>query len=65
MSDEEFERRTLSAIEREFGLGGVARFVMAYRFGTGDYTRDRHLWQDGLKMGDVLADTKKLSDLPG
>ena len=50
MSEEEFERRTLDAIHREFGPGGVVRFLMAFRSGKGDYTRDRHQWLDGITM---------------
>ena len=59
ISDEEFERRTLDAIEREFGLGGLARFLMTHRSGKGDYTADRHQWLDRLSMDEVIADLKK------
>ncbi len=54
LSDEEFERRTLEAIKREFGLGGLARFLMAYRSGKGDYTAERQKWQSGLTVDDIL-----------
>ena len=53
MSDEEFEKRTLEAIQREFGLGGVARFIMTFRSGRGDYTTDRHQWLSGLTLEDI------------
>jgi len=53
MSDEEFEKRTLEAIQREFGLGGVARFIMTFRSGRGDYTADRHQWLSGLTLEDI------------
>ena len=42
LDDVEFERRTLAAIRQELGLGGLARFLMTHRSGTGGYTRDRH-----------------------
>ncbi len=58
MTNEEFERRTLDAIQREFGLGGVARFMMTYRSGHGDYTADRHQWLDGLTVQDIAAELK-------
>jgi len=32
-----------------------ARFLRVYRAGSGDYTRDRHQWLDGLTMDDVLG----------
>jgi hypothetical protein len=58
LSEEEFERRTLAVIHREFGPGGVARFISDFRSGKGDYTRDRHQWLDGLTLDDILADLK-------
>jgi hypothetical protein len=53
LTDEEFEKRTLEAIRREFGLGGVARFIMTFRSGRGDYTADRHQWLSGLTLEDI------------
>ena len=56
MSDEEFERRTLNAIKREFGAGGLARFLMAFRSGHGDYTAERHQWLGHLSVEDIARD---------
>jgi hypothetical protein len=53
MDDLEFERRTLAAIRHELGLGGLARFLMTFRSGNGDYTRDRHQWLNGLTIEDI------------
>ena len=53
MTDEEFERRTLDAIQREFGLGGLARFIMTYRSGRGDYTAERHQWLDSVSIEEI------------
>jgi len=58
MSDEEFEKRALQAIQREFGLGGVARFIMTFRSGNGDYTRDRHKWLAGVTPEEIERDLK-------
>jgi hypothetical protein len=58
MTDEEFERRTLDAIQREFGLGGLARFIMTYRSGRGDYTADRHQWLAGVTIEDIERELK-------
>ena len=52
IDDLEFERRTLAAIRHELGLGGLARFLMTYRSGRGDYTADRHKWLDGITVED-------------
>jgi hypothetical protein len=56
MTDEEFEHHTLSLLQKELGPYGMARFLRTYRTGTGDYTRDRHKWQDGLTIDDILND---------
>jgi hypothetical protein len=53
IDDLEFERRTLAAIRQELGLGGLARFLMTYRSGQGDYTTERHQWLDGLTLEDL------------
>ena len=53
IDDLEFERRTLAAIRHELGLGGLARFRMTFRSGTGDYTRDRRQWLGGLTIEDI------------
>jgi len=55
MTDEEFHKRGLELIGREFGVGGLARFIRTCRAGSGDYTRDRHQWQDSLTVQDVIA----------
>jgi hypothetical protein len=56
MSDEEFERYTLAILSRELGAYGFARFLRTCRTGSGDYTRDRHQWLDGLTVEDALRD---------
>jgi hypothetical protein len=56
LSEEEFERRALAAIHRELGPGGVVRFLMDFRSGKGDYTRDRHQWLSGLTLEDIAKE---------
>jgi len=53
LSDEEFHQRVIDVVQREFGLGGVARFIMTFRSGRGDYTADRHQWLSGLTLEDI------------
>jgi len=53
LTDEEFHRQVCDVIQREFGLGGVARFIMTFRSGRGDYTADRHKWLSGLTLEDI------------
>ena len=56
ISDEEFERRTLDAIEREFGPGGLARFLMTHRSGKGDYTAERQKNPDPRTLDEIWQD---------
>jgi len=58
MTDEEFERHALKLLSKELGPYGTARFLGAYRTGTGDYTRDRHKWLDGVTMEEILKDSQ-------
>jgi len=58
-SDAQFERRVFAVIVREFGLGGLARFIRLHRSGPGDYTRDRDQWLAGLTVEDIASDLKQ------
>jgi hypothetical protein len=59
MSDEEFKQHVLGIMKRELGVYGLARFLRLYKAGSGDYTRDRHQWLDGLTVDDILAETPR------
>jgi hypothetical protein len=59
LSDEEFETRTLDAIQREFGLGGLARFLMTYRSGKGDYTAERQERLGNVTVADITRRLKQ------
>ncbi len=59
MTDEQFEEKAFAVIVREFGLGGLARFIRLHRSGPGDYTAERHRWQSGLTVDDILRDSDK------
>ncbi|MDE1163522.1 MAG: hypothetical protein PW792_16485 [Acidobacteriaceae bacterium] len=41
MTDEQFQKSTFELIRREYGLGGLARFLSLNYSGKGDYTVDR------------------------
>lgn len=56
MTDEEFERKTLDVIAREFGPGGLVRFLMAFRSGHGDYTAERQQWKDKVTLEELWRD---------
>jgi hypothetical protein len=58
MTDEEFERHALELLSKELGPYGMARFLSAYRTGTGDYTRERHKWLDGVTTEEILKESQ-------
>jgi hypothetical protein len=40
---------------RELGADGVARFLRLNWAGKGDFTRDRHDWQEGLTVEKIVS----------
>jgi hypothetical protein len=58
-SDEDFERHALAILQRELGLDGLARFLRVYRAGSGDYTRDRHRWLEGVTIQEIMAEVER------
>ena len=59
MTDREFQQHALEILRRELGTGGVARFLRTYKFGTGNYTRDRRQSQAGTTVQQIVEDIKK------
>jgi hypothetical protein len=57
-SDAQFERKAFAVIVREFGVGGLARFIRLHRSGPGDYTLDRAQWLAGLTVEQIASDLK-------
>jgi hypothetical protein len=60
MTDEQFGHFTLELLQKELGPDGTARFLRTSRSGSGDYTRDRHKWLDGLTMDEILDEAQRL-----
>ena len=54
--DGPIERHALDIIHRELRVYGLARFLRGYRAGTGDYTRDRHQWLQGLTVQELAKE---------
>ena len=63
MTDEDFERHAFAILKRELGLAGLARFLRLNRAGSGDYTRDRHGWLDGMTIDDIMAEVENRRNL--
>ena len=56
MTDEQFQSHVLNILRRELDVYGFARYLRTSRVASGDYTRDRHLWLDGVTIDDILAE---------
>jgi hypothetical protein len=56
MTDQQFQEHAFRVLSRELGLGGLARFIRLNLSGKGDYTAERHTWQDGVTTEQILAD---------
>jgi hypothetical protein len=61
MTDAEFDGFVMDLLARELGPGEYARYLMLHRSGHGDYTAERHPWQDKLTMDEILAGIAKVS----
>ncbi len=60
MSDEQFERYTLSVLEKELGPLGMARYLRTHASASVDYTRDRHKWLEPLSFDEILEQAEKV-----
>jgi len=54
----ELRRQGLAALRKELGYVGMVRFLHQFDAGSGDYTKERHQWQDGLMVEDLVAQIK-------
>jgi hypothetical protein len=59
MTDEQLRQHALEILQQKLGAGGFARFLRIYRPGSGDFTRDRHKWQEGITVRQITEDIKK------
>ncbi len=59
MTDEELSCYALNLLEKELGVLGMARFLRLARAGSGDYTRDRHLWLDGVTIDEIVRESQE------
>ncbi len=55
MTPIELRRQGLAVLRKELGYVGMVRFLHQFDAGSGDYTKERHQWQDGLTVADIVA----------
>jgi molybdopterin/thiamine biosynthesis adenylyltransferase len=44
---------------RELGVVDAMRFLSQFRFGTGDYTKDREQWLGKLSLQDIVSEIRE------
>jgi hypothetical protein len=59
MTPMELRRQGLAALRKELGYVGMVRFLHQFDAGSGDYTNERHQWQDELTVADIMAQIKE------
>ena len=59
MTDEQFRLHAFEILQQTLGAEGFARFLRVYRPGSGDYTRDRHKWQQGITVQQIVEGIKR------
>jgi len=59
LTDEELQQYGIAILERELGSAGLERFIEFTEMLTGDYTRDRHKWQKGLTVQQIVTEIEK------
>jgi hypothetical protein len=59
MTPIELRRQGLEALTKALGYVGMVRFLQQFDAGSGDYTQERHQWQDDLTVADIMAQIKE------
>lgn len=59
MTPVELRRQGLKALTNALGYVGMVRFLQQFDAGSGDYSRDRHQWQDSLTVDEVMELVKQ------
>lgn len=59
MTPRSLRQQGLAALRRELGYAGMVRFLQQLDAGSGDYTKERHQWQDELTVADIGTQIKE------
>ena len=58
-SNIEIQRKAYQILVKEPGLRDFIRFIQEFEKGVGNYTEDRHKWQDRYCVEDILREMRK------
>ena len=59
-SNIEVQRKGYQILAKELGVVDFIRFIQEFEKGSGNYTEDRHEWQDAYSVEDILKEIKKI-----
>jgi hypothetical protein len=59
MTPVELRRQGLEALINALGYVGMIRFLEQFDTGSGDYTKERHQWQDGVTVAEIMTQIKQ------
>ncbi len=54
----ELNRQATELLVREMGIADALRFLSQFGSGSGDYTKERDQWLDGLTLQQIASDIK-------
>ncbi len=55
----DIQRRGYVALLKELGVVDFIRFIQEFEKGEGNYTEDRHQWQDGFSVREIVKKIKE------
>ena len=55
----EIHKKGYQVLAKELGITGFIRFIQEFETGEGDYTKDRHKWQDKYIVEKIVEEIKK------
>jgi hypothetical protein len=55
----------MRALLEKLGPIGMAKFLHLFYPGSGDYTKERHLWLDKLTMEEVINEIREMNENKG
>ncbi|MBF0237159.1 MAG: hypothetical protein HQM12_05580 [SAR324 cluster bacterium] len=58
-SDHQIKLLGIEAIKNELGVLGLIRFMQQFDTGSGNYTEERHEWQDHYTVDSLIQAIKK------
>ena len=55
----EIHKKSYKVLVKELGVVDFIRFIQEFEKGVGNYTEDRHKWQDRYCVEDILREMRK------